>query len=304
MAHAKFTKETVFEAADKLVATSEKPTITRIRDIIGGGSPNDITAWMKEWRTQRQKLSDAQKVPAPGSIRDQATLFLSEFVTSIWDTARTEADNKLKTERQALSDAQAELEQETSESLEMAENLNAENLGLKTKIQELEAAGTESDKQIDALQSQIERDRKSIDDLFKEKDRLTKEQSEARADAKQANTQAAKLSGELGELRRHSACIKSELETLKLQAEVFKRERDVAQTEKEASIRETNAIKSQAVKQQTALDAALLKIDALQAEVRQSRNKQAEAEREAAALQGELKSMTLLAEKPKINDMI
>lgn len=87
MAHAKCTKETVFEAADQLLADGEKPTITRIRDVIGGGSPNDITAWMKEWRTRRQKITDAQRVPAPGNIKDQANVFLNDFIATVWDTA-------------------------------------------------------------------------------------------------------------------------------------------------------------------------------------------------------------------------
>lgn len=308
MAHAKFTKETVFEAAEKLLSSGESPTITRIREEIGGGSPNDITAWMKEWRNQQQKLSDAQKVPAPGNIRDQANLFLSEFVTTVWDTARIEAGNKLKAERQALSDAQAELEHETSEALEMAETLNAENLALKNRIQELEAAGIESRKQIGALQTQTERDQKAIGDISKEKERLTKELLEARIDAKQANTLAAELSGELTELRRASTETKAELNALKTQSESIKRERDIALIEKESAQKEFEdnklelkslqkesiSLNAQVDKHQIALDTAVRKIDELQSEIKEARAKQSVAELESAGLKGELKALATL----------
>ncbi|MGZ8160567.1 MAG: DNA-binding protein, partial [Methylobacter sp.] len=109
---------------------------------------------MKEWRTRRQKITDAQRVPARGNIKDQANVFLNDFIATVWDTAKSEADNKLKAERQALSEAQAELEQETGEALEMAENLNAENLALKAKIQELENVRADDQKRINTMATQ------------------------------------------------------------------------------------------------------------------------------------------------------
>lgn len=237
MAHAKFTKETVFEAADQLTISGEKPTITRIRDHIGGGSPNDITNWMKEWRNRQQKISDAQRIPAPSGITEQANVFLADFVSMVWDSARTEAERKLSAERQALSEAQAELEQETGEALEMAEKLNSENMALKTQLQALQAANDE---------------------------------------------------------------IKANLEMLKSQAGSFKHELDIAVIEKDAAMREAKSMQEQVEKQQALLDIDRSKIDELQAEARRYREKQADAEREAALLKGELSAMSVLTKKSKV----
>lgn len=308
MAHARFTKEAVFEAADQLLAEGEKPTITRIRDIIGGGSPNDITAWMKEWRTRQQKITDAQQIPAPGNIKDQASVFLTEFVTTIWNTARTEANNKLKAERQALSDAQAALELETSDALEVAESLNIENAELKTQIASLEETDRENTKKTNELLQQLDLSKNAFDDLTKERDRLERELTASRSEAKEALANASQLTSELTELRRSDNELKSELEALKTQAESFKRECDIALAEKETAQKElesvkaelkslqkeNNSLNAQVDKQQTALDAAARRTDELQIELKDARVGQGAAELESAELRGELRALAAL----------
>jgi hypothetical protein len=225
MAHAKFTKEAVFEAADQLIAGGEKPTITRIRDIIGGGSPNDITSWMKEWRSRQQKILDAQRIPAPSGIRDQANVFLSDFVATVWDSARAEAERKLTAERQALSEAQTELELETGEALEIAEMLNVENMALKTQLQVLQAANAEIKAAMDVLKLQTESFKHAHDLAVVEKESTMREINtiKTQADRQQTMLETAQLKiDELqAEARKYREMqAKAERETALLQGEL------------------------------------------------------------------------------------
>ena len=148
MAYAQFTKELTIETAENLIANGEKPTISNIRKAMGGGSPNDVSEWMREFRHQQQQMAIAKQVPIPESILEQANTQTNQLLNQIWDTARSIANEKLSKERQALNNEREEFEAEISESLEQAESLYNENTTLKEQLASLEELKIENSKSI------------------------------------------------------------------------------------------------------------------------------------------------------------
>jgi hypothetical protein len=53
VAQAIMTQEQVFALADQLATSGEKPTMTRIREMIGGGSYSTIKAYLDVWKQER-----------------------------------------------------------------------------------------------------------------------------------------------------------------------------------------------------------------------------------------------------------
>lgn len=65
MAHG-ISEQDVFEAADKLLARGERPTIERVRNELGRGSPNTVNRLLDGWWTSlsaRHAVKEASKLP-------------------------------------------------------------------------------------------------------------------------------------------------------------------------------------------------------------------------------------------------
>lgn len=64
MTELKVTRERVNQAAEQIKGLGEKPTIARVRDSLGGGSPNAIHLFLKEWKDgQGVEKTDVEPVP-------------------------------------------------------------------------------------------------------------------------------------------------------------------------------------------------------------------------------------------------
>lgn len=64
MTELKVTRERVNQAAEQIKGAGEKPTIARVRDSLGGGSPNAIHLFLKEWKDgQAVEKTDVEPVP-------------------------------------------------------------------------------------------------------------------------------------------------------------------------------------------------------------------------------------------------
>jgi hypothetical protein len=117
--------EDVLAAADALVSEGAKPTIERVRQRLGGGSPNTVSAMLDEWFAQLPaRLVGAQ--PAGLPREDEAPLSVTQAAQQFWEVARREADKvhlqkteairrELELQREGVVQAQADLRQrETS----------------------------------------------------------------------------------------------------------------------------------------------------------------------------------------------
>ncbi len=231
MAHAIFTKELAFKTAEELITEGIRPTISNIRERMGGGSPNDLTKWMREFNARQQQVAIAQQVPVPAAIQTTATELLNHLLAQTWDTAREAANEKLTKERQALEDDRQALELETSEALEQAELLYQENENLKSELDssnqqyqtdqqtigELAQELKQSQLQVNQLQS-------SITDMQAKLDNLQNSLTEALELKRLVEIEVAKKEGELKEIVRQresltaaNVTLNHEIESLKVQ---------------------------------------------------------------------------------------
>lgn len=104
------TQEQVNEAADALVTAGDKPTVEKIREALGTGSPNTVTRMLEVWRgTLARRLKDVIRLPDIPPEAGQA------FV-EVWHLALVHAETlaraALEQEQNALFAAQTSLTQE------------------------------------------------------------------------------------------------------------------------------------------------------------------------------------------------
>ncbi|GLQ99262.1 DNA-binding protein [Dyella mobilis] len=104
------TQEQVSAAADALVAAGDKPTVEKIRQALGTGSPNTVTRMLDAWRgTLAQRLQEVIKLPEVPPEAGQA-------FAEVWRLAIAHADvlaqAALTEERNTLFASQSDLAQE------------------------------------------------------------------------------------------------------------------------------------------------------------------------------------------------
>jgi len=107
------TQDQVNQAADAIVATGERPTVEKIRNHLGTGSPNTVTRMLEMWRQGlSERLRQASLLP---ELPDE----VGQAMTALWaqalQHARAQAQQELQAEREALQRATATLEVRASE---------------------------------------------------------------------------------------------------------------------------------------------------------------------------------------------
>jgi hypothetical protein len=104
------TQEQVNEAADGLVAAGQKPTVEKIREALGTGSPNTVTRMLEVWRgTLAQRLQEAMTLPDVPPEVGQALVEVWRLAVT---HAATVARSALTEDQNALFAAQTSLTQE------------------------------------------------------------------------------------------------------------------------------------------------------------------------------------------------
>lgn len=110
------TQEQVNGAIDQLVAAGQRPTIERIRGVLGTGSPNTVNRMLDTWWASlgARLTTQLQRVAMPAAPES-----VSVAATQLWeialDQARTQAHGEVAHSAQALSEAQAALSAERAE---------------------------------------------------------------------------------------------------------------------------------------------------------------------------------------------
>ncbi|MFA9439309.1 DNA-binding protein [Uliginosibacterium sp. sgz301328] len=106
------TEQDVWKAADALLIEGARPTIERVRQKIGRGSPNTVQPYLDTWfKGLGARIRDPQAFSAAADIPDpvvQVARYLWEAATA---QAREQAEVALKAERAAIHQAQDELAQ-------------------------------------------------------------------------------------------------------------------------------------------------------------------------------------------------
>jgi len=182
------TQDQVNQAADTIVATGERPTVERIRSHLGTGSPNTVTRMLEAWRQGlAERLRQASLLPELPDAVGQA-------MTTLWaqalQHARTEAQQALKTEHEALQRATADLDARVSE---QAAQLAAAEADQAIAIEAAKLATGRADVQqqlIDRLQSELKTRGQEHDRLMALNQALAATESQLRQEIQAIETRA------------------------------------------------------------------------------------------------------------------
>ena len=184
------TEQDVFEASDALLARGERPTIDRVRQKLGGGSPNTINphldAW---WKALGKRVGGVQAPGLPPAFVQACTQFYGEI------------------REQALNEAQGALGEQQRLAQEAQHALETGQLAMST-----EKAG---------LQSTIETLRGELARVQEANQALTRQVAQQQADVdgahRQANLAAEQLKRAQDERERVAAAARTELDRVREQ---------------------------------------------------------------------------------------
>src|SRR5690348_12706145 len=74
----------VWQAVEQIVQSGRRPTVEGVRERLGGGSPNSVTAYINEWYQELGSRLSTADAPALGMPREALTL-----LTELWRVAAT-----------------------------------------------------------------------------------------------------------------------------------------------------------------------------------------------------------------------
>jgi hypothetical protein len=75
----------VWQACDRVLRSGRRPTVEGIREILGGGSPNSVTAYINEWYRELGSRLAAAETPLAGFPPEAVSL-----MTELWRVAATD----------------------------------------------------------------------------------------------------------------------------------------------------------------------------------------------------------------------
>jgi hypothetical protein len=152
------TRESIWAAADQLVAEGVRPTQALIRERLGGGSFTTISSAMADWHA-RQTQKTAPADPIPDKLSEAAT----EFAAVTWRIAQELADAQLQARRSAIEGARQQMEAEKIEAAAFADQLVKELDTLKEKSAALVERLDTADSTIRALLAERDQERARAD---------------------------------------------------------------------------------------------------------------------------------------------
>ena len=74
----KASRSKVWQAVERVVQSGRRPTVEGVRELLGGGSPNAVTAYINEWYGELGALLAEAQAPISG-IPPEARSLLSEL---------------------------------------------------------------------------------------------------------------------------------------------------------------------------------------------------------------------------------
>jgi len=177
------TQEQVSQAADSLLLVGERPTIERVRAVLGTGSPNTVNRFLDEWWIGLgERLTQSQhKVTMP-----EAPAAVAACANQFWElaliNAREQATADLIGARQTLTDERAQLEaNRTTIETQMSLAMQARDAALQTA----EATSV----RLSDLQRVIDQQALQLIDLGTQRDRALSDLSAAQTDLTQTQNE-------------------------------------------------------------------------------------------------------------------
>lgn len=197
MAREGITRAQVFDAADKISAAGQSPTVASIRAQLGTGSFTTITTLLREWKNQATEPDTELDVP------EEVTQALGRAAELVWKAAQDHFKHELSTLQadaarktaaadQRATEAEAEiarLEAEAEKQAELIETLTTKAESLTEKLVAHDKKAGQLSAELRAAQSQI----KEQSDLLK---RLIPAKTEEKPAAKKAAAKPVKPNAE------------------------------------------------------------------------------------------------------------
>jgi hypothetical protein len=125
----------VWQACDRVLRSGRRPTIEGIREILGGGSPNSVTAYINDWYRNLGSRLAAAETPLAGFPPEAVSL-----MTELWRLAAT--DQAKTRDSDAADDTAARMLAAERDALE------AEAKALQTLNQELQRHRSTAEKSL------------------------------------------------------------------------------------------------------------------------------------------------------------
>lgn len=217
-------EQDVWTAADAVLQQGQRPTIERVRQHMGRGSPNTVGPMLESWFARLgERLVAAQSGAGVGERLPQS---VQEAIHTLWQTALTQAQaiaqEALQTQQAQLTDAQAVLQARELQLQQRSDNLQQQKQALDEALKLAQAQQADLSERLDAMQQQLEQREQLLQAQRKEFDALQQQRDGERQAALAAAAQerqrlAEQFSGNekrwLGELDRS----RQEVEKLKKQ---------------------------------------------------------------------------------------
>jgi hypothetical protein len=133
------TEGEVWKACDALLLEGARPTIERVRQKLGRGSPNTVSPMLETWfKTLGNRIADPGKFSAPPDIPDPVLQAAKHFWEAALAQTRQDFDQRLQ-ERMASAVANVEAEKEKAEIASRAAfEATSRSIRLQTQLEELQ----------------------------------------------------------------------------------------------------------------------------------------------------------------------
>lgn len=253
-------EQDVWAAADAVLQQGQRPTIERVRQHMGRGSPNTVGPMLESWFARLgERLVAAQGGAGTGERLPQP---VQEAMHTLWQTAlaqaQTVAQEGLQAQQTQLADAQVALQAREQQLQQRSDNLQQQKQALDEALKLAQAQQADLSERLDAMQQQLEQREQLLQAQRKEFDALQQQRD--------------------GERQQHQAALAAAAQERQRLAEQFSGNEKRWLGELDRSRQEVEKLKKQ--QQQAAQEAQEL--------LAQARSRQAELENECLAAQGAL----------------
>ena len=195
----------VWEAADALVHEGLRPTIERVRQKIGSGSPNTVSPMLERWFATLGKRLDGHGANLADGEAHQLPLAIVQAAKLFWESARREADQvqvqkaeaarrEIELQRDALAQKEADLHQRETAFEQARVALDEALASSRQAVAAMEAQmltqAQESARHLSESEAEVRRLRKALDEAVARKEALREkaamELGAAQRDAREA----------------------------------------------------------------------------------------------------------------------
>ncbi|WP_137860569.1 DNA-binding protein [Variovorax sp. 3P27G3] len=145
----------VWSAADQLLTEGLRPTIERVRQQIGRGSPNTVSPMLERWFATLGKRLDhgSDKNLPPGAEDERVPVVVMQAAQTLWDLAREDAAKTQIRQAEALRN---ETEERTASLNARQAELAQKEAALEHTRSGLESALASARQALDSSQAQLE----------------------------------------------------------------------------------------------------------------------------------------------------